>query len=329
MYYNTIYGDEIPNIPFREKPADCKMPVWRYDGNPIIDRYPNENIARIFNSAVLPFENGFIGVFRGEQMDGIPYLYLGRSTDGIHFTFEEQSIVFTDENGNRVCSDWYYDPRLVKIDGMYYIVWCDSCHNCASIGLARTADFKTFTLMERATLPFNRNGVLFPRKVNGEYLMLTRPSDGGHTAFGDIYLSKSKDLVYWGKHRRVMTPTKEWWQITKIGAGATPIETSEGWLLLYHGVCGTCNGYVYSMGAAILDRDNPEIVKYRCGRHLLTPEKQYETVGFVPNVVFPCAALADAKTGKIAIYYGAADTYVGLAFSQIDELTAYIKKYSI
>jgi beta-1,4-mannooligosaccharide/beta-1,4-mannosyl-N-acetylglucosamine phosphorylase len=121
---------------------------------------------------------------------------------------------------------------------------------------------------------------------------------------------------------------KNWWQATKIGAGPVPIETREGWLLLYHGVTTTCNGFVYSMGAALLDLDEPSRVLYRTRDYILTPEKDYETVGFVPNVVFPCATLFDADTGRIAIYYGAADTYTAIAFTQIDELVAFVKSNS-
>lgn len=91
----------------------------------------------------------------------------------------------------------------------------------------------------------------------------------------------------------------EWWESLKIGGGAAPIETSEGWLLFYHGVSGTCNGYVYSIGGAILDIDNPSIVKYRCETFLLTPEEWYEERGFVPNVCFPCATIHDSESGKL------------------------------
>ena len=159
--------------------------------------------------------------------------------------------------------------------------------------------------------------------------MLSRPSDSGHTPFGDIFLSESPDLTYWGRHRKVMSKgAAGWWQDVKIGAGPVPIETTEGWLLFYHGVVGTCNGLVYSMGAALLDRDQPSKVLYRCRDYLLTPEEPYETVGFVPNVVFPCAALHDAATGRIAIYYGAADTHVAVAYTYADELIRYIKANS-
>ena len=83
----------------------------------------------------------------------------------------------------------------------------------------------------------------------------------------------------------------QWWQRTKIGAGPIPIETDDGWLMIYHGVMDTCNGFVYSMGAALLDLDEPWRVLYRTNQHILTPEQDYEVSGHVPNVVFPCAAL--------------------------------------
>ena len=196
---------------------------------------------------------------------------------------------------------------------------------CLNAGLYRAV----FVQLENAFLPYNRNGVLFPRKINGKYAMLSRPSDSGHTPFGDIFLSESPDMLYWGKHRHVMSKSPEWWESLKIGGGAAPIETNEGWLLFYHGVSGTCNGYVYSIGGAILDKENPSIVKYRCQNFLLTPEEWYEERGFVPNVTFPCATIHDAETGKIAIYYGAADTYVGLAFTTVDLIVDYIKKNSV
>jgi beta-1,4-mannooligosaccharide/beta-1,4-mannosyl-N-acetylglucosamine phosphorylase len=116
----------------------------------------------------------------------------------------------------------------------------------------------------------------------------------------------------------------QWWQSVKIGGGAAPIETTDGWLLFYHGVTGTCNGFVYSMGAALLDKENPSIVTHRTTNFILTPEEWYEERGFVPNVVFPCAALTDSETGRIAVYYGAADTYVGLAFTTIDDILKFI-----
>lgn len=324
-----IIGPKIENAPWQERGNGSPdyIPVWRYDANPIIGRNPIEGVARIFNSAVLPYEGEFIGVFRGEQTDGVSHIYLGRSHDGIHWDFEKDKIPFTDEHGLSFMPRYAYDPRLVKLDDTYYIIWCQDFYG-ASIGLAKTQDFKTFTRLENPFLPFNRNAVLFPRKVNGKFMMLSRPSDSGHTPFGDIYLSESPDMVYWGRHRHVMGKGDRWWENLKIGAGAAPIETTEGWLLFYHGVNRTCSGYVYSMGGAILDIDEPSKVKYRCRTFLMTPEEWYEERGFVPSVVFPCATIHDAATGRIAIYYGCADTYVGLAFTLLDEVVDYIKENS-
>ena len=323
-----IFGPGSERMPWQDKPEGLKgAPIWRYNANPIIDRNPVEGVARIFNSAVMPYEDGFIGVFRGEQTNGIPAIYMGRSADGIKWDIDSEKIPFTDEDGNPFMPQYAYDPRLVKVEDEYYIIWCQDFYG-ASIGIAKTRDFEKFVRIENPFIPFNRNAVLFPRKINGNYMLLSRPSDSGHTPFGDIFISESPDMTYWGKHRHVMGPNENWWESLKIGGGATPIETSEGWLLFYHGVTGTCNGYVYSIGGAILDIDNPSVVKYRCETFLLTPQEWYEERGFVPNVCFPCATVQNRETGQIAIYYGAADSYVGLAFGYTDEIIDYIKEHS-
>lgn len=322
----TMKAGNLPQIPWQEKPADAKLPVWRYTENPIIERNPIPGVARIFNSAVVDYQGAYVGVFRAEQTDGLPFVYLGRSQDGIHWTFDTEKVAFVDEAGNPATPSYAYDPRLIQVGDTYYIIWCQDAYG-AAIGMAKTKDFQTFIRMENPFLPFNRNAVLFPRQVKDKYLMLSRPSDSGHTPFGDIFLSESPDMEYWGHHRHVMGISGRWWENTKIGGGAAPIETSEGWLLFYHGVTNTCNGFVYSIGGAILDLDEPSKVKYRCGTYLLTPETWYEERGFVPNVCFPCATLQDGETGRIAIYYGCADSYVGLAFTTVQEVVAYIKAH--
>jgi beta-1,4-mannooligosaccharide/beta-1,4-mannosyl-N-acetylglucosamine phosphorylase len=329
MKYQIIGATNVPNMPWQERPEDLgTIPIWRYTENPIINRNPIPGVARIFNSAVVPYEGAFIGVFRAEQTDGIPFVYLGRSQDGIHWNFDEKPIPFEDEEGNLFMPKYAYDPRLVKVEDTYYIIWCQDFYG-AAIGMAKTKDFKKFVRVENPFLPFNRNAVLFPRKINGNFVMLSRPSDSGHTPFGDVFLSESPDLTFWGKHRHVMGRSEEWWESLKIGGGAAPIETSEGWLMFYHGVTGTCNGYVYSIGGVILDKDEPSKVKYRCNTFLITPEEWYEERGFVPNVCFPCATIHDAATGRIAIYYGAADSYVAMAFTTLDDIIDYIKDHSV
>ena len=324
----TIIGNPLPQLPWQDKPKDCDDVLWRYSKNPIIGWNPIPKAARIYNSAVVPFGKKFTGVFRADQKNGRATLFSGKSDNAIKWEIGPDPINWVDEDGKPNPTSYAYDPRVVKIDDNYYVTWCDDMRG-ASIGMGRTTDFKTFTRIPNPLMPFNRNGVLFPRKITGKYKLLSRPSDSGHTPFGDIFISESPDIIYWGNHKFVMGKGGEgWWQGTKIGAGPIPIETTEGWLLFYHGVSGTCNGFVYSFGAAILDIDEPHKVLYRTRDYLLTPEKLYETTGFVPNVVFPCATLYDADTGRIAIYYGAADTNTAIAFCQVDELLDYIKQNS-
>ena len=328
MKYKMI-APAVPNIPWQDRPEGIKgAPIWRYSENPVVDRNPIDGVARIFNSAVMPYEGKFIGVFRGEQTNGVPYVYLGRSEDALHWTFDSEKVPFVDEEGKPFMPVYAYDPRLVKVEDTYYIIWCGDFYG-AAIGMAKTKDFKTFTRIENPFIPFNRNAVLFPRRINGNFVMLSRPSDSGHTPFGDIFLSESPDMTYWGRHRHVMSAGHEWWESVKIGGGAAPIETSEGWLLFYHGVATTCNGFVYSIGGAILDIDHPSVVRYRCENFILTPEAEYEERGFVPNVVFPCATLHDSETNRIALYYGAADSVVGVAFCNMDDIIDYIKDHSV
>jgi beta-1,4-mannooligosaccharide/beta-1,4-mannosyl-N-acetylglucosamine phosphorylase len=323
----TIVGDPIPNLPWQPKPAGCPDVVWRYDGNPVIDRRPLPQAKSIYNSAVIPFQGGFVGVFRTEYKDGMPHLHFGRSADGIAWRFEPEEIQFTCADPEVKRQEYGYDPRLTRIDDTYYVTWCNGYHG-PTIGLARTRDFRTFEQLENSFLPYNRNGALFPRKIGGRYAMLSRPSDTGHTPFGDIFYSESPDLTFWGKHRHVMSRGLGWWQDKKIGAGPSPIETSEGWLLFYHGVTNTCNGFVYSTGAALLDLAEPWKVRYRTNQAILMPEAPYEISGFVPNVVFPVTALVDAPTGRIALYCGAADTFTTLVFCQMDELIPFIQANS-
>jgi beta-1,4-mannooligosaccharide/beta-1,4-mannosyl-N-acetylglucosamine phosphorylase len=254
-------------------------------------------------------------------------IHAGASLDGYHWTINDEPIAFTKTDPDVPDSDYKYDPRVVWVEDRYYLIWCNGYHG-PCIGLGYTNDFKQFYQMENPFMPFNRNGVLFPRKIGGNYAILSRPSDSGHTPFGDIIYSESPDMLYWGRHRHVMAPANAW-QSTKVGAGPAPIETSEGWLLFYHGVLTSCNGFVYAFSAALLDLDKPWKVIARARPYMIAPQELYECVGDVPNVTFPCAALVDGDTGRLAIYYGCADTVTGLVFGIVDEVVDFVKKNSI
>lgn len=324
----------IPNLPWENRPEGCSESIWRYSGNPIIRRDAIPTSNSIFNSAAVPFGDGFAGVFRCDSRALSMDLFAGFSDDGIHWRIDHtpiQPVPAPGINPEVVQREYRYDARVVQLEGKYYVNWCNGYHG-PTIGVAYTEDFRTFHQLENAFLPYNRNGVLFPRKIGANYAMLSRPSDTGHTPFGDMFYSESPDLMYWGKHRHVMSTIREdraAWQSTKIGPGPAPIETSEGWLLIYHGVLTTCNGFVYRMGVALLDLERPWIVKARAKEYLMGPTELYEQAGDVPNVVFPCAAMCDGPTGRIAVYYGCADTVTGLAFTTVDELVKFAKEHAL
>lgn len=323
-----INPQSIPNIPWEEKPSQRKDDIlWRYSKNPVIERDLTATSNSIFNSAVVPFKGEFVGVFRCDDTCRNMNLHFGRSKDGFKWEIEDEPINFIKTSDDIPSSDYKYDPRVVFVEDRYYIIWCNGYHG-ASIGMGYTFDFEKFYQLENPLMPYNRNGVLFPRKINGHLALLSRPSDSGHTPFGDIFYSESPDGTFWGKHRHVMSPASGW-QSTKIGAGPAPIETKDGWLLFYHGVLTSCNGFVYSFSAALLDLNEPWKVIARAEPYLISPKMPYECTGDVPNVTFPCTALVDGDTGRVAIYYGCADTVTGLAFGKIDEIVDFVKKHNM
>ena len=325
MKTKILNQSPLPEIPWQDRPQNSNAIIWRYDANPIIKRDQIKNSNSIFNSAVVPFDGRYAGVFRVDDTCRLPRLHVGFSSDGISWDIAEKPIQFCCDIPEIARFEYGYDPRVCKIEDKYYVTWCNGYKDFPTIGLACTYDFKKFTMLENMTLPFNRNGVLFPRKINGKYVLLSRPSDNGHTPFGDIFLSQSPDLKYWGEHRHVMTPEQSWERL-KIGAGPIPIETSEGWLLIYHGALQSCSGLVYSFSAALLDINEPWKVIARAKPYLMSPQKMYECVGDTGNVVFPCAALCDSDTGRLALYYGCADTVTSLAFCYIDDIIDFVKE---
>jgi len=194
-------------------------------------------------------------------------------------------------------------------------------------GLLRSADLRGFTRLGLITPPGldDRDGVLFPEKIAGRYVMLHRPSgwvgEGYGTDRPSIWLAYSDDLREWdygeGDAHLLMKPQQDW-EGAKIGAGPPPVRTPHGWLLIYHGVD---DRYVYRVGAALLDLNDVSKVIARSREFLLEPERQWEREGIIPNVVFPTAAVPEPG-GALLVYYGAADRVCGLATADLDELVA-------
>ena len=300
----------------------------RYEGNPIVTAKNVPCANSIHNSAIISYNDAYIGIFRVDGKDMNYRLHVGRSDNGIDWDIEADPLIMKNDIPEVYVSDYSYDPRITEIDGTFYITWCNASSQGPCIGLATTKDFITFEQHENPFPPANRNCVIFPRKINGKFAALHRPSDGGHTPFGDIFYATSTDLTHWGCHRFVFGPSNvSNWQSTKVGAGPVPIETPEGWLLIYHGVWTSCNGYLYYAGGALLDLEEPWKVLYRTRDYLLGPTETYERVGDVPNVIFPSAAVILDDT--VRIYYGCADTCVSIADANINELINFIKSHSL
>ncbi|MBF0217115.1 MAG: glycoside hydrolase family 130 protein [Candidatus Omnitrophica bacterium] len=298
----------------------------RYKGNPIITAAAVPRANSIHNSAVVEFGDGYAGIFRVDEIDFNFTMHVGFSKDGIKWAINPDVIKMKCDDPDIMTDARTYDPRLTKIEDTYYFTWCIDSKQGPCIGMATTRDFKTFHQKENLTIPANRNCVIFPRKINGKYAMYSRPSDRGHTPFGDMFYSESPDMTHWGCHRFVFGTRTSSWQSTKIGPGPAPVEIKEGWLLIYHGVWTSCNGYLYYAGGAILDKEKPWKVLYRTKDYLLAPTEIYERVGDVPNVVFASSAIV--KNGKMRLYYGCADTCISIADADMGELVKFIKKNS-
>jgi predicted GH43/DUF377 family glycosyl hydrolase len=304
----------------------------RYSGNPIITPRDFPGSKAVFNPGQTVF-NGktilLLSVLHNKPFikDGILQVtttHVAESEDGIHFDIktEEPFIYKTGNEPYKSAGEQAIDLRITKIDDIYYIIH-PGCGPWGTFGiLGKTKDFKKHEYIDIVSLPDNRLPCLFPEKINGLYARLDRPYRVAPHDFhymGNIWISYSPDLVFWGKHRPLLKPGFSHWCGTKIGP-TPPIRTKEGWLVLIHGVIENCAGHRYSIGAMLLDLENPEIIRGKTYSSILEPYEPYEFNGIVPNVVFTCGAIADEEKDEIRVYYGCADTYIGLATGNLSEL---------
>ena len=160
------------------------------------------------------------GFLRCDDKARTMQIHSGRSVDGVNWQLKNERIEFVQTGGEPYTFEYGYDPRVCWIEDRYYVTWCNAYEGWPTIGLGYTYDFETFYQMENIFIPYNRNGVLFPREIRGKYAILSRPSDRGHTPFGDIYYSESPDLIHWGCHRFVAGTTSGWQSTKMRGADA-------------------------------------------------------------------------------------------------------------
>jgi predicted GH43/DUF377 family glycosyl hydrolase len=295
--------------------------VKRYAGNPIVtpDMIPGANA--VFNSSVARVGNRYVGVFRVEKREGFQSLRVAWSEDGINgWNFEPNEILVPTEEPFKTYEEARYDPRITRIDAddAWYICHASENRFGCQISVARTRDFKSYEKIAVAAEPTNRNMVLFPEKINGLYCRMDRPFEYGGR--GNMWISYSPDLVFWGKSECIMQSRVFAWDQGKIGPGAPPVKTREGWLVLYHGVTPRVNAQIYKAGVALLDLNDPRKVIARSREYILAPSELYERVGDVPNVIFPTAAIPYPEKDELRIYYGGADTVFCMATAKISEL---------
>jgi predicted GH43/DUF377 family glycosyl hydrolase len=273
-----------------------------------------------FNSGAVRVGKEIVMVLNCWDAEWIPHFLIARSKDGIHFDIGTKTIATPPNEYPYIGhGDGIFDTRITTLDGFHYITYNVSSALGGRIRLIRTADFESFDDLGFITSIDHRNCVIFPQKFNGLYARLERPNGEGSTG-GDIYLSYSPDLIYWGKTQLLLQKSTRYWESHKIGPGAPPVRTDAGWLVLYHGCRQHMNGIMYNAGAMLLDLKDPSKVIGKMRACLMWPEEEYEFRGNVPQVVFPAAAVAGNHADELFVYYGAADSSICLATVSISAL---------
>ena len=304
----------------------------------------------VFNAGVIKHNGEYVMIFRNDYgTDQARYenenrkftgtsIGIARSKNGIDgWVFDPKPLIDSAEPSDDPELKRHYDPRIIKIDGKLLLCLAtDTRHGLCGTIAELSDDLKTFKTISRS-VPDNRNMVLFPEKINGEYLRLERPMPvySRHNERFDIWISRSPDLIYWGRSKLLLGTERVPWVNDKIGPTASPIKTKEGWLTLFHAVdrdeARGKNGWEptwkkrYTAGLMLLDLNDPSKVLAVYDKPLIAPELPEETdEGFRQNVIFPCAVVPE-EDGEVKIYYGASDTCVCLATAQLDDLLALLR----
>jgi len=304
----------------------------RHKLNPILTAkdwpYP---INSVFNAGATLLPNGTtLLLCRVEDRSGLSHLCAARSANGVdNWEIDFQPTLLPDVE-NFPEERWgIEDPRITFVPELkkYVVVYTAYTRDGPGVALALTEDFKDFERYGVIMPPDDKDAALLPHRINGQWALIHRPVSAPRA---HMWISYSPDLKNWGKHILLMNARKgAWWDANKIGLSPPPIETSEGWLVIYHGVKTSCAGCIYRLGLALFDLKNPETMIKRCKDWVFAPEESYEQHGDVGNVVFPCGYTIGADGDTINMYYGAADTSIGLATGSIKEILQWLDTNSI
>ena len=311
----------------------------RNSKNPIITRLdvpdiqPNlVDVTSVFNPGAIKFNGKYLLMLRVQSRSRETYMVMADSSDGIDFKVRDKIVDFKGMENVKEKIYHIYDARLTKIEDKYYIMFAMDMEGSCQLGLGTTSDFENFEFMGIVSNEDIRNGVLFPEKVNGKYLRMDRPNKsklvGGPTSGSTICLSESDDLINWEAKAALINGRFHYWD-EHIGSGPPPVKTKRGWLHIYHGIAGHFgSSNIYQAGVILLDLNDPTKVLGRSRCNILEPREIWELAGQVPNVCFPSGMIVEKfdsegfaePDSEVKIYYGAADTVVGLARTTIQEL---------
>lgn len=301
----------------------------RHPDNPILTAqdwpYPAHTV---FNAGACQVGDDTLLLVRVEDRRGHSHLTAARSDDGVSNWRIDPAPTFPADPANFSEEAWgVEDARVTWLAEReeWIIAYTAYSQSGPLVSLAGTRDFTTFTRLGPVMPPDDKDAAIFPKRFGDRYAMIHRPigsgSDGSH-----IWLSFSPDLRHWGEHHVLLHARRgAWWDANKIGLSPTPLETSEGWLLCYHGVRRTAGGCLYRLGLALLDLERPWQVLRRSDDWIFAPETAYERQGDVNGVVFPCGWILDEATGTIRMYYGGADSCLALATARLTDVLDYVR----
>lgn len=297
----------------------------RHPYNPILTAkdwpYP---VNTVFNPAAVMYQGKVLLLARAEDRRGFSHLTKAVSEDGVSNWMIDKSPTLESDPAHPEEKWGIEDPRITYMDelGKYAVIYTAYSESGPTVYLALTEDFIHFEKQGAIMSPEDKDAALFPKKFGGKWLLIHRPV--GHGAH--IWISASANLKDWGDHKILIASRGgAWWDSSKVGLCATPLETPDGWLLLYHGVRVTPAGSIYRLGLALLDLEDPTKLLRRSDEWVFGPRESYEKQGDIPDVVFPCGWILDQEAGKIKMYYGAADTCIGLATAKLCDLLDYIR----
>lgn len=301
----------------------------RHHANPILSAadwpYP---VHSVFNPGATRLQDGStLLLCRVEDRRGLSHLCVARSANGIDEWAIDPEPTFPSDPERYPEELWgIEDPRITYVPELsrHVIAYTAFGRGGPGVALALTEDFRHFERLGVVMQPDDKDAALLPRRIDGHFALLHRPvaDSGAH-----IWMSYSPDLRNWGGHRLVLKARRGgWWDANKIGLSPPLIETPRGWLMIYHGVRRTASGSIYRLGLALLDLQRPEVPLLRSDPWVLGPEASYEQQGDVPHVVFPCGVTVGDDGDTLSLYYGAADTSVGLARASTRELLAWLEQ---